>query len=383
MVEKTNFYIIAYAALGTGLSGGDNILIELSRRWADKLNIIIKGGSQIYKACIAKTLSGVVFDICPSHLKFGRYIERVFWSIINAIKFKDKNSIVYTASDFPHDLLFGLIVKLKYSSVRWICGYYLIAPFPLAYNSPYLGKNIIRGIGYWLMQRFTLPIAQIMANVVYVTSEPEKLHFLKRKTIVVKGGVNLIPDMHFAYTCLPINNREFDAIFIGRLHYQKGIEALLEIWKKVIIKLRKAKLLIIGDGVLRNIIPQFPNTTWIKFADDITKNYYLKKSKIILHPATFDSGGMACAEGMAYGLPAVGFDLETHKTYYAKGMLKAKDINDFANYILLLLTNRERYDEIAKEAFEYIREDWNWDRKAERIYKEGICLLQKRSSNRK
>jgi glycosyltransferase involved in cell wall biosynthesis len=75
------------------------------------------------------------------------------------------------------------------------------------------------------------------------------------------------------------------------------------------------------------------NIYFMDFADDKMKDTCFRTSRIIVHPSTFDSGGMSCAEGMAYGLPAVGFDLETHKTYYPKGMLKAKTKEDFANYI--------------------------------------------------
>ena len=136
-------YVIAYAALGEGLSGGDNILIELSKRWADKLDITIKGGSQIFDAAIKKNLrhTQVKFDICPSYLKFGRYIERLFWALRTAFKFNGKDCIVYTASDFWHDSLVGWIIKLRFPSVKWIAGYYLVAPHPFAKDNPYRKKG--------------------------------------------------------------------------------------------------------------------------------------------------------------------------------------------------------------------------------------------------
>jgi hypothetical protein len=128
MVEKTKLHIIAYAALGKGLSGGDNILIELSKRWADKLDITIYGGYQIQQAACAKKLKNVKFNTCPSITKF-RYLERLFRALKTAYTFKEVGTI-YTASDFLHDLLVGWIIKLRNPKIKWIAGYYLVAPNP-------------------------------------------------------------------------------------------------------------------------------------------------------------------------------------------------------------------------------------------------------------
>ena len=47
-----------------------------------------------------------------------------------------------------------------------------------------------------------------------------------------------------------------------------------------------------------------------------------KDSKIVLHAAIYDSGGMAACEAMACELPGVSFDLPALKTCYPKGMFK-------------------------------------------------------------
>lgn len=376
MVEKTRLHIIAYAALGTGLSGGDNILIELSKRWADKFYIIVRGGKEIWGACVKNNLN-VMYDICPSNTPF-RYVERLFWTLKTAFTFKDKG-IVYTASDFPHDLLTGWVIKLRYPKILWIAGYYLVVCPPFASGCPYRHfYPRIRALGYWLMQKVTLFIVNHWADVVYVTSEPEKRHFPDKKVVVVKGGVNIPP-----FISEEVNNKRyyaefmaysmFDVVFLGRLHYQKGIKELNEIWKLVKLRLPTKNLLIMGDGKLRKFIPQ--DAFWVKFADDNVKKNVFVHSWLMVHPATFDSGGMSCAEGMAYGLPAVGFDLETHKTYYEKGMIKVKTIEEFANEIIKLLTDWEYYEHWSREAFAYAESNWDWDKRAEQIYNETMFLL--------
>jgi glycosyltransferase involved in cell wall biosynthesis len=106
------------------------------------------------------------------------------------------------------------------------------------------------------------------------------------------------------------------------------------------------------------------------FKDGKEKYAIFKDSKMILHPAIYDSGGMAAAEGMAWGLPGISFDLEALKTYYPKGMVKTKcfDKKAFADNILKLLSDTSFYEHVSKEARELIFEVWDWDKRADKIY---------------
>jgi glycosyltransferase involved in cell wall biosynthesis len=349
--------IIWYASLGTGLSGGDNILIELARRWT-QFNIEIYTGVEGAKAGVRKELFNVKYNVCPSYTPF-RYIERLIWSLITAFRIKD--GIVYTSSDFFHDIIVGWICKKR--GLRWIAGYYLIAPNPFKRTH----YPFIRGFGYWLIQRLTLRMAQ-SADVVYVTSEPDRKYF--KNTVVIRGGVDLTK-------VGKLEIPTFDAVFMGRLHYQKGILELIDIWRLVVNVIPSAKLLIVGSGALYNkMAAHIQNHNlqlsidYIEFADDEKKQYIFSHSKIILHPSVYDSGGMSCAEGMAWGLPAVGFKLPVFDTYYPSGLIQATDKQDFAEQIIKLLTNSMWYIHVSDQAKALIKDYWNWDNRAKEIYYE-------------
>ncbi len=47
--------------------------------------------------------------------------------------------------------------------------------------------------------------------------------------------------------------------------------------------------------------------------DGPEKYRVFSQSKIVVHPSYFDSGGMAAAESMLFGMPCVGFDLPAYK----------------------------------------------------------------------
>ena len=85
-------------------------------------------------------------------------------------------------------------------------------------------------------------------------------------------------------------------------------------------------------------------------------------------PPILDIGGMAAAEGMACGLPVVGFDLPGYEFCYPRGMLKVPigDIEAFARVVLDLLQDEDLYHQARSEALEFAQE-WDWDRKAQDI----------------
>ena len=78
---------------------------------------------------------------------------------------------------------------------------------------------------------------------------------------------------------------------------------------------------------------------------------------------------MAAAEAMAFGLPAVGFNLKSYESYYPKGMIKVKtgDLNAFAKTILRLLQKDKLRQKIGSEAREMIERSWTWTNRANQI----------------
>jgi glycosyltransferase involved in cell wall biosynthesis len=127
------------------------------------------------------------------------------------------------------------------------------------------------------------------------------------------------------------------------------------------------------ENEIRNLIEKSglsKNINLMGFLDGPEKFEVFKQSRIVVHPATFDSGGMAASEAMAWGLPGVSFDLEALKTYYPKGMLKTScfDTNEFAENILNLLSNPYQYKEMSLEALQLVHEEWEWNNRAKDIY---------------
>lgn len=387
-----NIYFIANNTFGEGMSGGDRIWIELAKRWKNKANLTILGTPEARTRLNEPSIPFIRMSpkISPTApFSKGFILKNALWRSLGGVVWVIKNwkafkpclsfeqdtgvttyhpTTIYSTSDFFPDLLPCLVIKFLLPKTSWIAAYFLFAPPPFAKNNPYKGNDWLRGFVYWLMQRITYLLVNHFADVVFVTSQPDQKYF--KKSIVVRGGVSNIPIME---NWLKI----YDAVFIGRFHEQKGVLELIEIWKEVVKQKPDAVLVMIGNGRLwqevirrRNDNGLQNNIHIVGFKDGIEKYYYLSRSRIMLHPATYDSGGMACAEGMAFGLPAIGFNLPAYDSYYSRGMLKAWDIKSFADCVIGLLTHPGAYAQISKDARELVEKEWTWDRNAKRIWNE-------------
>ena len=384
-----NLFIIANWMQGAALSGGDRIFIELAKRWGNKLNVslfVSKEGNQI---CCREGLNLANQKIWASDIFSGNRLSdgvyRTLNSIFHALRVtSSQEDIILSSSDFMPDSLPAFIIKLRNPKVKWIASFYLFAPRPWKKNSPYKGTKRVIGLMYWLSQIPAYYMIKKFADLVFVTSQPDVNPFITKKrpankVIVVQGGVDTSYAREYfkSREVTPIEERKYDACFVGRFHYQKGVLELIQIWREVCKKRSQCRLAMIGTGPLDQKIKRTINQLKIKdnidlfgFMDGSDKFDVFKQSKIVVHPATYDSGGMAPAEAMAWGLPGVGFDLEALKTYYPKGMIKTRCFNmtEFAENIIHLLSNPNYYQMLSKEAVQLINEQWDWEKQAQNIF---------------
>jgi len=367
-----------------GLSGGDRITIECIKRWTDwgrdGYAFIGKSGLLMYGRYNVKNVKYIQTSslLLPKHTLIGF----MFFSLLSLVKALvitarirslPKNTILYSASEYLPDAFPIWLLKKRFKNAKWLASFYLFAPNPLG-DKVYRGRNFLKGLVYYLAQKPIYSLIRRDADFVFVTNELDRWQFIdgKRLTpdrvIAVRGGV----DLKIAERVTDVGKKEFEAVFIGRLHPQKGVMELLDIWRYVREKMPHARLAIIGDGGLRRDLERkikeyglSDNVSLFSFKDGVEKIRIFKKSKIVLHPAIYDSGGMAPCEAMACGLPGISFDLPALRTYYPSGMIKIKcfELEAFARAILKLLEDKGLYDTLSGDARALARK-WDWDARA-------------------
>lgn len=375
---------------GKGLSGGDRIFLNLIKYWQKYIKISLIGSTETQNLLKKYQIKNVTF------IKSANKNPKTKPTVTNVIKHQFKRTLnglktikkinlhqydyVYSVSDFYPDLIPAFLIKILRPQIKWIAGYYLFAPNPLNLFSPYnQRKEFLKGLIYFIGQLPTWIMVKFFANIVFVTSQPDIKKFKHQKVVVIQGGVDIAEAQKYLKSkkIIDIAKRKYDGCFIGRLHPQKGIVELIDIWKIVTKKLPKAKLAIIGNGDLENMIKNKisklklkQNIDMLGFLDGKPKYEIFKNSRVILHPAIYDSGGMAAAEAMAWGLPGVSFNLEALKTYYPKGMLKTpiNNFEVFSKNILKLLNDQNYYKKLSQQAIDLTVEVWSWPKKCANLY---------------
>jgi len=383
--------IIANNNIGNGQSGGDTIFLEFIKHWQSKLNITVFGSQETKELLKRYRLSPKFIqtdktnkNTNPTFINLIYHtLRRIFWgklSFFTHLKLFKESQYCYTVSDFYPDFIFGLIYKIINPKGIWLCGQYLFAPRPGSKFSPYQ-HQFLKGYFYYFSQKFSRLFAQLFADQILITSQPDRCRFPGKKVVVVQGGVDITESEKYLKSgkIKSVSQRQYDAVFQGRLHPQKGVLELVDIWKLVVKQIPTAKLALIGDGQLESKLKikikklkLNHNIILFGFQSGQKKYDLFKNSKIVVHPAIYDSGGMAAAEAMAWGLPGVSFDLEALKTYYPTGMLKTPvgNYQQFAKNIIKLLNDQKPYQDTSKNALKLIRTNWDWNIRAKNIYQQ-------------
>ncbi len=386
-----SIHIIALAALGKGLSGGDRIFIELVRRWCVKIPVYLYVWEEGWLMCQRENLSSKLLKICLVNVgkiaKLGfifTYFYRVFLGIKLGFTLRVQDGdYIYSASEFWMDSLPAAIIKLRNPKVKWIAAWFQTAPNPLIGFTEGKRDNSYKfnAFLYWFMQLPVKPLINKLADMIFVNNKTEKKQFVqstrKERVIVVRGAVNTKPILIYLSLHKSPKVKKYLAVFQGRFHPQKGVVELIDIWKLVVQEIPSARLAMIGDGPLMSQVKQRIKTLGLEQNIDLLgylhdgeiKYGVFLNSTMVVHPAFFDSGGMAAAEAMIFGLPGVGFDLASYQDYYPKGMIRVAtgDHQAFSDAILELKNNQARCNKIGQAAKDMIEKEWSWDDKAGKL----------------
>ncbi len=362
------------------LSGGDRIMVECIRRWVKNHKVTLHGCEEAKQLGDYMGLEGVHYDIWPSskYQKFGRLGQWTAQTMIGSRRAAemtfspDEQHLISSASEFlPHGIP-ALKLKERFPKIPLVVGFHLFAPKWFSGGpGPGLMFTAYRPFQQYMLKRFLKS-----ADMILTTAEEDRDVFAslgrsKEDVLAVLGGV----DLSIPRSVPEPPEKKYDAVFIGRLHPQKGPMELLDIWKLLLAKKPDARVAIIGSGPLESRLKEkrerlglVKNVEFFGFRDGVEKYQIVKASRIVVHPAVYDVGGMAAAEALACGLPGVSFDLPALRAYYPKGFLKSQpgDFEGFAEALFKLLSDPKLYAEKSAEAFT-AGQEWDWDARAQRI----------------
>lgn len=146
-------------------------------------------------------------------------------------------------------------------------------------------------------------------NVIVLTERDRDIY--ARKGIASLYIPNPIKYKNFVRT-----KRTRQALAVGRLDYQKGFDLLLDIWREFIIKHPDWKLVIAGDGELRDKLiiqaQQAGIDKQVDFVGRVTNiDDFYQSSDMLLMTSRYEGLPLVLLEAKSWALPAIAYDCPT------------------------------------------------------------------------
>jgi len=386
--KPRRYHIIANAALGPYISGGDRHFIELAKYLLARQNtVLIYVWEEGRTMCLREGLPAASIVVWPVGIwsKSGfliTYLARIINGALQAPSgpaAAGEKNIVISASDFWQDVLPAFIWKMrKRDQIAWVAYLHLLAPDPRVwFSAQNIFFKISQLVSVFLMRR---------SDRVFVVNNDIKKYVARRglardKVIVVDNGIHLREIREIA----PLYHvKKYDAIFSGRFHPQKGIFDLLRIWKMVVKRNKDAKLGLIGSGskayrskVIRAVKDARleAHVELLGFKGRAEQIALMKTSRMFVFPSTHESWGIVVAEAMASGVPVVAYNLGFLKDIFRDGiyLVPLKDSDGFADTIVNILSHPDEAEITAQKALRIV-EQYDWEKVLSRTvsHMEGV-----------
>lgn len=212
-------------------------------------------------------------------------------------------------------------------------------------------KNYLLKYGMKEEQLFFAPCA---VNNAYFSAQKNKYD-----KVIVRKELNLDDDM-------------LAVIFVGQLIKRKRPMDIINAVKHLRNENKKVKLIILGDGFLRNDIEKYIQDN--KLCETIilcgkvnheTMSMYLSACDVYVLPSEFDPSPKALNEAMNFQLPIIISDgIKTAKEMCEVGengyVYKVGDVNELIEYLRILLDNKNLIDNMGRRSREIVSK-YNFD----------------------
>jgi len=235
-----------------------------------------------------------------------------------------------------------------------------------------------------ILKRMTLPLADKL--LVINKSEVQRLvtacKVPEKKIAYIHDGV----DTNFFKPLSTINKEGNLILFVGNLVKEKGVDLLLFAFKKCKQKVKDLKLLIVGEGYMRDYLMKMIKTLDlmddVKLAgrlshDDLRVIY--NKAAITVLPSKREALPLVLLESMACGTPVIATTNEGSIEIVSHGydglLVKQNDIAALSEAICRLISDSSLREEMGKRGREKVVSNFsimNFGRKLNELYRSLI-----------
>jgi len=224
---------------------------------------------------------------------------------------------------------------------------------------------------YWATQNQSLRAFARMPNKMFTYGHPNMAPYLRSfgyrnsELAFVTNGMDVSQA-----DAVPEQEKQYDLVWTGRVHPQKGIEDLLQamVWLKG--ELPGFKALIIGKSKAQ-LEPRIQElglgqaVTFSGLVSEAEKFRLLKSSRVFAMPSRYESWGIVVGEALAAGIPVVAYDLECYRPVFGEFVRYAPcfDVASFKDLLTQQITAmRQGRNYLKAMDTATLKQRLSWDR---------------------
>ena len=237
-------------------------------------------------------------------------------------------------------------------------------------TAPFFARPLYK-LEYKRLAEYEKKIFSYFKNTIIISGQDRDLMKVseKNKITVISNGVDTD---YFK----PVNEKkDFDILFNGNMNYPPNIESAEFLVYKILPLVQKkhpgVKTLISGIHPAKRILALSSENVKVSgWVSDIRANF--ARSKMLVAPMFLSIGLQnKLLEAMSMQIPCITSTLANNalKAEDGKSILVADTPEQYAKHIILLLDNEKRAGEIAMNGYNYVRENYSWQKETEKLEK--------------
>jgi glycosyltransferase involved in cell wall biosynthesis len=378
---------------GEQIRGDERGFLEKMRAYRDL-------GARVYVIELEPPLQQLmgerVYTPLRVNLYFGRggsaleFLKRLLRLTLAAVRISRKVSfdVIYAYNQDPENAVPAYVLKLL-SRKPMVLVFHLFYPsYGLSFRDA-ISARLSRGFG--LASALLRSLLDFLRNVAFQGADliicvsdsvrEEVIRSIQAQGVVtVRNGVNT--SVFKKIECPKV----YDAVFLGRLCHQKGVDVLLNAWRSIKLEFGEVKLVLIGGGdreqvaCYREMVRELglEDSVELKgFVPDKELVVLLNSSKLFVFPSRYDGFALAVAEAMACGLPCVISDIPALRELYGEAaiLVKPNDAKRLVDVIVGLLRDSAKREMLSRVSSELVRE-FDWEKTASMEINSMRALLE-------
>jgi glycosyltransferase involved in cell wall biosynthesis len=330
---RRNLFFIANCVYGDHVAGGDIHFFHMAQATIDAGWQVHFFGGQALKSHLEKRQIAAT-QTCTDHKKTGalntesfsgqlrlllNYFGRFCRTLLKLSKIR-RGDLAYAVTDYWFDA--WPVIFCRAQKKLMILGMDAPTFREIIFRSrPDVAAIRLNSIYYWFSQNISLRLFRFCKNkklfYVHPGMKPRllKMGYREPEIIFISNGMNLKTAGE-----VPPQKKEFDVVWLGRVHRQKGIDELLAALVFLSKEIKDFRAVLVGK--LDEIAPRLKElnlsgyVTLAGLVSEEEKFRLFKASRAFLMPSRQESWGIVIAEALVCDVPVVAYDLPAYRPIF-------------------------------------------------------------------